>query len=132
MQNNLYKSDVGYAAHKKNHLTDEYNVMYDRKKTETITEQGRWMVVCTKHGTTNYNRTKKDAIAILSKPDHWCKQCRDLIKMEEAELILTLRTNRNTIDQLQRLAQFAIGNVEKSQLFEKLTGKMPEFFIKEV
>lgn len=90
------------------------------------------MIVCTKHGTTKHSKTKNDAKEILNRPDNWCKQCRNLIKMEEAELILTLRTNRNTTDQLQRLAQFAIGDAEKSQLFEKLTGKLPEFYIKEL
>jgi hypothetical protein len=130
---NPYKSDIGYSASRKNSLTNDYNILYDGKvKTDIGTKNGRWILACAKHESTIIYKNKQQATTALATPENWCHSCKNIFKMEEAELILTLKTNRNTNDQLQRLACFAISDPEKRLLFEELTGHIPEDYIKEL
>ena len=128
---NPYKSDIGYVASRKNPLTLEYNILYDGKYTEHGQKNGRWILVCSKHDTVRHDYNKQHSISLLKQSNTWCDYCKNLTKMEEAELILTLRTNRETSEQLQRLAYFALNDPEKRVLFEELTGQVPEYYIRD-
>jgi hypothetical protein len=128
-QNNPHQHDVGYVTSRPNTLTDGHCILYDGHKAAIDTSGGRWIVLCSLHGTLVNYTNKKEATSLLRQPADWCNSCANLAEIEEAEYILTLRTKRTNDEQLKRLASLAVGDPEKSQLFERLTGKQPEYYL---
>ncbi len=127
---NPHKHEVGYVESRHNSLTNSYTVLYDRKKIDTNAEN-RWCLVCSEHGNITYTKTKKTAISLLSRAFEWCENCCNLAEIEEAEYMLTLRSKRDHLEQLKRLASLVIDNPEKSVLFERLTGNQPQYYLDE-
>jgi hypothetical protein len=127
-QTNPHQHEIGYVTSRTNQLTNDYCILYDGDKAGEV-GSGRWTILCSFHGSVVTNTNKRAAISLLRTPSSWCEACRTLAEMDEAEYILTLRTDRTTDEQLKRLASLAIGDPEKSQLFERLTGQQPEHYL---
>ena len=127
-QTNPHQHDIGYVTSRTNTLTGGFCILYDGEKANL---DGRWTILCSKHETFVAFSNKKTATSMLKTPGDWCQACESLVEMEEAEYILTLRTKRTNDEQLKRLATLAVGDPEKSLLFERLTGQQPEHYLSE-
>lgn len=126
-----HQQDVGFVTSRVNPLTGAHCVLYDGKKAGLDNITGRWSLLCSHHGTIITQSNKRIATALLREPSGWCESCQHMAEMEEAEYMLTLRATRTANEQLKRLANLALGDPEKCQLFERLTGKQPEHYLNE-
>lgn len=126
-----YHKDAGYVTSRVNKLTNGYCILYDGNLAGFEASNGRWVILCSDHGRVFGLTNKRIATAMLRDPVAWCESCRDMVDLEEAEYILTMRATRPATEQFRRLARLAVGDPEKCYLFQKLTGKQPEFFVDE-
>lgn len=130
-----HADEAGFITAKVNMLSGQDIVLYDGEVAGFDLADGRWVVVCHAHGSTEHETNQRRARKHMATPEAWCSGCRQSKRTEPTRTMRLVPFGMKTPAEQAREMRFAArriqGNPEKIALFERIYGEKPDAYYEE-
>ncbi len=127
-----HDDEDGFVTARSNANVDGYVVLYDGREAGFDTDNGRWSMFCSAHGSIQNETSRQRATKMLAAPESWCRMCARAIEERTQTRTLQVRSIKRMPDdkdhELRFWAKKAKNSPEKQALFEQMFGVRPDAY----